>query len=91
MAAISENVLFCNQMCSKMADPVTSIMRIGGSASQCRSKEVCHLGTHLYCLSVNSVYCIVRFSVQFTSRGQHLSLNNFYTHKNLISTTVTIL
>ena len=72
MAALSGNVVFCNQMCSKMGDLVTFIRHIGGSASHYKGNKISHLGTHLYCLSVNSGYYIVRFSMRLTSRGQHL-------------------
>ena len=72
MAALSGNVVFCNLMCSKMGDLVIFIRRIGGSASRYESNKISHLGTHLFCLSVNSGYYIVRFSTRLTSRGQHL-------------------
>ena len=45
---------------------------------------------HVYCLSINSAYCITTFSTRFTSRGQHVSHNNFLKHKNLITTILTI-
>ena len=45
---------------------------------------------YIYCLSINSPYNIIRFSSSFMSRDQHLWLNHFHIHKNLISPILTI-
>ena len=42
------------------------------------------------CLSINSSYFVITLSMSCTSRGQHLWRNNFYTHKNRISTILSI-
>jgi len=48
-----------------------------------------HTYRHIYCLSVNSLYYIIRFASILTSRGQHLWPKYFHIHKNLISPILT--